>query len=329
MGFQLADDGDGQTGGALAPVIFVMGPTAAGKTAVALELAARLPIELVSVDAAQVYRGMDIGTAKPSAAELARAPHRLIDIRDPEEAYSAADFCADALAAIREIHAAGRIPLLVGGTMFYFRSLEQGLPDLPAADPAVRARIADEAQGLGWGALHARLAARDADAGRRIHPNDPQRIQRALEILELTGHGPSYFRRAATARWAYRTCKIVIAPGARAELHDRIARRFETMLAAGFITEVERLLARPGLSAAAPSLRTVGYRQAGQYLSGELGYSEMTQQAIAATRQFAKRQYTWLRRETDAVWCDSTAAGVTDRVETHLIALLARDGYTF
>jgi tRNA dimethylallyltransferase len=278
------------------PVICLMGPTAAGKTALALALAERLPVEIVSVDASQVYRGLDIGTAKPSREEQERFPHRLIDIRDPGEAYSAAEFRLDALREIEQIAGAGRVPLLVGGTMFYFRALEFGLTDLPSADPATRARIAAEARSAGWAALHARLSARDPESGARIHPNDPQRIMRALEIIELTGQTPSERRNALPVSPApYEFIKLAIVPSSRAELHARIDARYRDMLAQGLVEEVDALRQRGDLHLDLPSMRTVGYRQAWEYLTGTINYSEMTARALAASRQLAKRQLTWLR----------------------------------
>jgi tRNA dimethylallyltransferase len=276
--------------------IFLMGPTASGKTALALALHEWLPVEIVSVDAAQVYRGMDIGTAKPTAEEQARAPHRLIDIRDPAQAYSAADFCTDALREMEAVTRAGRIPLLVGGTMFYFRALEFGLSVLPRADVAVRARLSEEARELGWPTLHARLAARDPAAAARISPNDQQRIQRALEIIELTGRSPSELA-ASHPRGAlpYRVTRIALLPGDRAQLAERISRRFGQMLERGLVAEVEKLFRRHDLSLQMPSMRTVGYRQVWEYLTGTVKYSEMCEKGVIATRQLAKRQITWLR----------------------------------
>ncbi|HEY8553576.1 MAG TPA: tRNA (adenosine(37)-N6)-dimethylallyltransferase MiaA [Burkholderiales bacterium] len=280
--------------------ICLMGPTASGKTALALELHERFPVEIVSVDSSQVYRGMDIGTAKPTAAEQARAPHRLIDIRDPAETYSAAEFRSDALREMRAITAAGRIPLLVGGTMFYFRALEFGLSDLPSADPAVRAMLLEEARRFGWPALHARLAAVDPESARRIDPHDAQRIQRALEIHAVTGQAPSVVARAASPKPAgYRFFKIALWPEDRAALHARIAERFRRMLEHGLIEEVERLYQRGDLDPRLPALRTVGYRQVWSYLTNRVNYNEMVEQSIAATRQLAKRQLTWLRRYPD------------------------------
>ncbi len=289
------------------PVVFLMGPTAAGKTGLALALHARLPVEIVSVDSSQVYRGLDIGTAKPTPEEQARAPHRLIDIRDPAEIYSAAHFCDDARREIAAIVAAGRIPLLVGGTMFYFRALEYGLAPLPSADPAVRAQLTEQALAQGWPALHSRLAARDPECAVRIDPNDAQRIQRALEIIELSGETPSVLNRAHRADFPFRAIKLALAPSDRPRLHDLIGRRLDRMLEHGLVAEVEALYRRGDLGLQLPSIRTVGYRQIWLYLTGKLNYSEMVAQAKAATRQLAKRQFTWLRRYPEVVWLDSGA----------------------
>jgi tRNA dimethylallyltransferase len=301
-----------------------MGPTAAGKTALAMALHDRLPVEIISVDAAQVYRGLDIGTAKPTLEERARSPHRLIDIRDPSEIYSAADFCADALQAMREITAAGRIPLLVGGTMFYFRALEQGLPQLPSADPALRASLQHEMDQLGQAALHARLAALDPLRAARIHPNDPQRILRALEIITLTGRTASSYRQQDSSPLPYRVVKLALYPENRAWLHGRIEERFHTMLAHGFLEEAKALFARTELTSNLPSLRTVGYRQAGLYLSKMVNYNQMIDLGVAATRQLAKRQLTWLRASTDCQQFDcSGAVDVGQAALEHLFARLS------
>lgn len=280
-----------------------MGPTASGKTDLAVELVQRLPCDIVSVDSALVYRGMDIGTAKPDAQTLAAAPHRLIDICDPAEAYSAARFRTDALREMAVISAAGRIPLLVGGTMLYYRALQQGLADMPDADPEVRARLEEEMRRAGLAALHARLAEVDPVAAGRIHPNDPQRTLRALEVWELTGEPLSQLQaKAARDALPYRVLKLARAPRERAVLRERIARRFQAMLAQGFEDEVRTLLARGDLSPDLPSMRSVGYRQMLEYLRGEVDHSQMTERAIAATRQLAKRQMTWLRSEADLHW---------------------------
>jgi tRNA dimethylallyltransferase len=274
-----------------------MGPTASGKTAIALALHEMFPVEIISVDASQVYRGMDIGTAKPSAAEQTRARHRLIDIRDPAETYSAAQFREDALREMREIVASGRIPLLVGGTMFYFRALEYGLSRLPSATPEVRRRIGEEGRLAGWPALHARLAAIDPATAQRLDSNDAQRIQRALEIHAVTGRAPSELTRETRPRpAAYRFYKIGLWPEERAGLHARIAARFARMLERGLVAEVEALCRRTDIDASVPSMRTVGYRQISAYLTKRINYIEMVDRSVAATRQLAKRQITWLRR---------------------------------
>lgn len=301
-----------------------MGPTASGKTAFALELADRFPLGLVSVDSAQVYRGLDVGAAKPDRATLARHPHALVDIREPEQTYSAAEFRDDALAAMAAIGAVGRVPLLVGGTMLYFHALAHGLSDLPDADPEVRQRIADEATAIGWAALHARLARLDPAAAERIHPNDPQRIGRALEVIELTGRPLSEQQRGPADRLPWRVLKIALVPGSRAALHRRIGQRFIAMLAAGLVDEVRRLRARPGLSASHPSMRAVGYRQAWAMLDGTLAEGELALRGIEATRQLAKRQLTWLRREHDAVVIDPDEAAASRRLQALVTRFLAQ-----
>jgi tRNA dimethylallyltransferase len=287
----------------LPPAIFLMGPTASGKTDLAVELVRRLPVEIISVDSAMVYRGMDIGTAKPEADVLAEAPHRLIDILDPVEAYSAARFREDALQQMAEITTAGRIPLLVGGTMLYYRALQQGLAILPEADEEVRARLEAAAREVGWQALHERLAEVDPVSAMRIHPNDPQRLQRALEVYELTGRPLSeLWQEQQETGLPYRVVKLVVAPEDRADLHKRIALRFELMLKQGLIEEVEALYRRGDLNPELPSIRCVGYRQVWQYLAGELSREAMSEKGIVATRQLAKRQFTWLRSEQDLQW---------------------------
>lgn len=281
-----------------------MGPTAAGKTRLTMALHAALPVEIISVDAAQVYRGLDIGTAKPTLEERARVPHRLIDICDPAESYSAANFCIDALAAMREATAAGRIPLLVGGTMFYFRALEYGLPELPGADPAVRAELLEEAAQHGWMSMHKKLADSDPERAARIHPNDPQRILRALEIIALTGRAASAYGVRGQKNLPYEIVKIALFPDDRAWLHRRIAERFRNMLDEGFMDEARALFARSDMTPERPAMRTVGYRQAGLYLSGKINYDRFVEQAMAATRQLAKRQYTWMRADADILRLD-------------------------
>lgn len=289
---------------ATGPMVLLMGPTASGKTELALALAERLPLEIVSVDSALVYRGLDIGTAKPSAAERGRVPHHLIDIAEPEENYSAGRFRADALACIEAIHARGRIPLLAGGTMLYFRVLLDGIAPMPPADPGVRRELEAETEARGLAALHAELSRVDAAAAARIHAHDPQRIQRALEVWRLTGRPISEWQ-ADRQPLAAPTLQLCVAPGDRQRLHDRIERRFHTMLAAGLVDEVERLRARPGMHADLPSMRAVGYRQVWQYLAGDIDNGSMIERAVVATRQLAKRQFTWLRRFEAAHWFES------------------------
>lgn len=280
-----------------------MGPTASGKTDLAIELARSLPVDVISVDSALVYRDMDIGTAKPSAEELAKAPHRLIDIVDPTEAYSAARFREDALREMAAITAAGRIPLLAGGTMLYFRALEQGLSNLPQADEAVRQQLLDEAEKIGWQGMHARLETVDPAAARRIHPNDPQRIQRALEVHAVTGRPLTELQQERPeSPLPYRPVKLVQSPWSREELRERIALRFRRMLELGFEQEVRDLLEKYDLNPDLPSMRSVGYRQMLGYIRGDLDYEEMVMTGITATRQLAKRQMTWLRREKNAIW---------------------------
>lgn len=287
-----------------------MGPTAAGKTELAIALHERLGAEIVSVDSALVYRGMDIGTAKPPAAELARAPHRLIDIRDPAQSYSAADFVADAQGALKQIVAAGKTPLLVGGTMLYFKALLEGLSPMPASNPEVRAAIEHEAAARGWPALHAELAAVDPAAAQRLHPNHSQRIGRALEVYRISGKPISEWRGAAGLGLLqnFDWVQIALAPQQREVLHARIERRFDAMLEQGFMAEVEQLYRRGDLHEGMPSIRAVGYRQVWHYLQGEGDYAQMRACGIAATRQLAKRQLTWLRGWQDLHWVNTTDA---------------------
>ena len=275
--------------------IFLMGPTASGKSALAMELVQRLPCDIISVDSALVYRGMDIGTAKPTATELALAPHRLIDLLDPAQAYSAADFCRDALREMAAITAAGRIPLLVGGTMLYYKALLDGLSPLPEADPQIRAQIEAEAQALGWAVLHQQLLQIDPVAGARIHPNDPQRLSRALEVYRITGKSMTELTQQSGTELPYRTLQYALAPADRALLRQRIAERFDAMLAQGFEAEVRTLFERGDLSPDLPSIRCVGYRQMWDYLAGVIDYEEMRYRGTVATNQLAKRQLTWLR----------------------------------
>jgi tRNA dimethylallyltransferase len=298
------------------PAVFLMGPTASGKTALACALRERLPLELVSVDSALVYRGMDVGTAKPDAETLARHPHALVDIRDPAEPYSAADFRDDALAAMSRITAAGRVPLLVGGTGLYFRALQRGLSSLPQADADVRAKLAKEAAAVGWPALHRRLAALDPAAARRIRPGDQQRLQRALEVIELTGRPLSEQQSGGRGEsFGWRVLKLALLPGDRATLHERIAARFDAMLDGGLLDEVAALRARGDLHPDLPAIRAVGYRQAWEHLDGRYGRAELRDRGIFATRQLAKRQVTWLRGELDARALDPDESGLARRAE--------------
>ncbi len=283
-------------------VMLLMGPTASGKTALSVALAQALNAEIISVDSALVYKGMDIGTAKPTLAERGGVPHHLIDLIDPSEAFSTGQFRTQALALIADILERGKLPLLVGGTMLYFSALTQGLAQLPQADPEIRQRLDQELAACGKEAMHARLAQIDPVAAARIHVNDPQRVQRALEVYEISGQSlSSLFQTDAADELPYRYLKMIIAPAQRATLHAKIAERFRQMLAQGFLDEVEALRARGDLHEGLPSIRCVGYRQAWSYLNGEYDYDTMVEKAIAATRQLAKRQFTWLRKEHDAL----------------------------
>ncbi|QEZ94126.1 tRNA (adenosine(37)-N6)-dimethylallyltransferase MiaA [Proteus sp. CD3] len=285
--------------------IFLMGPTASGKTALAISLRQKLPVDIISVDSALIYRGMDIGTAKPDATEQSLAPHRLIDILDPALPYSAADFRRDALNAMKEITAAGRIPLLVGGTMLYFKALLEGLSPLPSANPDVRAEIENKAAEQGWEAIHKELALVDPVAAQRIHPNDPQRLSRALEVYLISGKTMTELTKISGESLPYDVYQFAIAPKDRNVLHQRIEARFKQMLTCGFEDEVKSLYERGDLHEDLPSVRCVGYRQMWSYLSGEIDYDEMVYRGICATRQLAKRQITWLRGWNDIHWLDS------------------------
>ncbi len=305
------------------PVVYIMGPTASGKTDLAVELARRYPVEVISVDSAQVYRGMDIGTAKPSAELRAEIPHHLIDILDPLAAYSAARFRDDARALIAAIRGRDRLPILVGGTMLYFRALRHGLAPMPSADRGIRDRLEAEAEAHGWAALHQRLAALDPTTAARLHPNDQQRIERALEVAELTGQPLSSLTAQSEGEPPPGpSLRLALAPASRLVLHQRIEQRFRAMLAAGFVEEVRALRARGDLDLDCPSMRAVGYRQVWRYLDGELDEQGMVERGIVATRQFAKRQLTWLRRESDALWFDPSEGGMTQRIIDELAPML-------
>ena len=290
----------------LPPALFIIGPTASGKTGLAIKLMKHFPIEIISVDSALVYKDMDIGTAKPTAEELAKAPHRLISFLDPSQPYSAADFRRDALREMKEITAKGKIPVLVGGTMLYYRALENGLAELPAADSETREKLAKEAQQKGWDYLHQRLVEVDPVAGKRIHPNDQQRIQRALEVFELTGKALTTLQQDAKMdALPYRLMKIALIPESREWIRELAKIRFEQMLKAGFIDEVKKLYARKDLNADLPAMRAVGYRQVWDFLEGKLDEEEMKERAIIATRQLAKRQMTWMRSEPNVTRYDA------------------------
>jgi tRNA dimethylallyltransferase len=314
---------------ALPPAIFLMGPTASGKTDLAIELTKVLPCELISVDSALVYRGMDIGTAKPSKALLAEYPHRLIDILDPAQSYSAADFRTDALAAMADITSRGKIPLLVGGTMLYFKALFEGLATMPAADADIRAQIEAEAASLGWQALHDQLRVIDPVSAERIHPNDPQRLSRALEVYRVSGLSMTAHREQQTAQSTeaaasgrpqlpYTVANLAIAPADRKVLHDRIEQRFSQMLDQGFVDEVLALRSRGDLHTGLPSIRAVGYRQVWDHLDGRLTWAEMQERGVIATRQLAKRQFTWLRSWQELHWLDSLACDNLPRILKYL-----------
>ena len=307
-------------------IVCLMGPTAAGKTAAAMAVADQLPVALVSVDSAQVYRNMDIGTGKPDAATLASYPHALIDIREPEQPYSAAQFATDARGAVEAAWAADKIPLLVGGTGLYYRALLQGLAKMPAADPTLRAQLEESARRDGWRHMHTRLAALDPASAARLHPNDSQRIQRALEVCILTGRPLSELTIQETDGLAVPTLKLVVTPAGRADLHARIEERFREMLTQGLVEEVLALRKRRGLSLALPSMRSVGYRQTWECLDGEFEYEELWERGVIATRQLARRQLTWLRAESDTVWFDSLESSHVDSILRTISGFLSSTG---
>jgi len=293
-----------------------MGPTAAGKTDAAIFLHERYGCEIISVDSALVYRQMDIGTAKPDAETLIKAPHELVDIIDPWESYSAANFVNDAYKLMEQSRNAGKMPLLAGGTMMYYRSLQQGLSKLPVADVVIREELLAMADDIGWDGMHQRLTEIDPDSAERINKNDPQRIQRALEVHQISGKTMTQmYKEDEGNKLDYDTLKIVIAPD-RALLHKRIEQRFNNMLKQGFIEEVEKLKANPQIAFDMPSMRCVGYRQVWQYLDGDLNYDEMIFKGVVATRQLAKRQWTWLRKEENTIWLDSTQVGYLDKIKS-------------
>lgn len=304
--------------------LFLMGPTASGKTDLAIALRQQLPVEVISVDSALIYKGMDIGTAKPTPAELALAPHRLIDILDPKESYSAMNFREDALKEMAEISASGRIPLLVGGTMLYYKALLEGLSPLPSADPTIRAEIEEKAAKIGWAGMHQELLAIDPVAGARINPNDSQRINRALEVFYITGKTMTELTEEKGEALPYRLLQFAIAPQDRSILHERIALRFQKMMDLGFEEEVKRLFLREDLHIDLPSIRCVGYRQMWEYLQGDISLDEAIYKGICATRQLAKRQITWLRGWKDEItWLDSlnpeqAKLTIIDKVEKSL-----------
>jgi tRNA dimethylallyltransferase len=299
--------------------IFLMGPTASGKTAAAVELVQKLPVELISVDSALVYRDMDIGTAKPDAATLAVAPHHLIDVIDPTSAYSAAQFRTDALGLMGEITARGKVPVLVGGTMLYFNALQHGMHDLPEADPALRAQLDAEAVQIGWPAMHAKLAQLDLVTAARLKPNDSQRIERALEIVLSSGKPMSqWLAEQKTETLPWRLLKLALLPSERATLHERIALRFDQMIQQGLIDEVVGLRERYALQPDMPSMRCVGYRQTWSYLDGEIDLAELRNTGIYATRQLAKRQMTWLRGMDDIVTFDCLGTALVQQVESRV-----------
>lgn len=287
------------------PAIFLMGPTAAGKTDLAIALSQTLPVEIISVDSAMIYRGMDIGTAKPEPEVLAEFPHHLVDIIDPAQRYSVGQFCQDTYALMAHISAAGKIPILVGGTMMYFRALQYGLADLPDADPDIRHKLDRDAEQYGLASLHERLQTIDPDAARRIHKTDSQRLQRALEVYEITGQSLTDLTVNTGSRLQHQVIKLMLCPDSRPILHSRIERRFHQMLEQGFVDEVSHLFQRGDLDTSMPSVRAVGYRQAWSYLRGEYDKATFIERAIIATRQMAKRQITWLRSQQDGHWFDT------------------------
>lgn len=295
--------------------VFLMGPTASGKTALAIDLVQRLPMDIISVDSALIYKGMDIGSAKPDAETLKQAPHRLIDFLDPAQSYSAADFRKDALKEMADITAQGRIPLLVGGTMLYYKVLKEGIAELPAADEQIRAHILKEAEASGWPAIHGQLQEVDPESAARLNANDSQRLQRALEVYRSTGKSLTWWhKQQKTETFPYNVVNIAVCPTDRSILHDRIAQRFHEMLSQGFYDEVKVLYKRGDLNPNMPSMRAVGYRQMWDCLDGKISYAEMEARGIIATRQLAKRQITWLRSWKELHWFDSLDPNLTEKV---------------
>lgn len=306
------------------PVIFILGPTASGKTALAMQLADRFPVELISLDSAQVFRDMNIGTAKPDAETLAKYPHHLIDLISPEESYSAARFCEDALRVMGEITARGKVPLIVGGTMLYYKALTEGLADMPKADAAIRAQIDAEAALHGWPHMHMELAKLDPDSAARLKPNDAQRIQRALEVVRLTGRTMAdIYASQEKTPLPYRRLSIALMPTDRAWLHERIALRFDLMLAQGLVEETRALRAHYQLRADLPSMRCVGYRQTWEMLEGEIPPQELRDRGIFATRQFAKRQITWLNSLPNLALFDCTQAALAETINRNVTRFLS------
>lgn len=308
----------------LPPALFILGPTASGKTALAMALADRFPVELISLDSAQVFRDMNIGTAKPDAETLAKYPHHLIDLISPEESYSAARFCEDALRVMREITARGKVPLIVGGTMLYYKALTEGLADMPKADAAIRAQIDAEAAIHGWPHMHMELAKLDPDSAARLKPNDAQRIQRALEVVRLTGRTMAdIYAAQEKTPLPYRRLSIALMPTDRAWLHERIALRFDLMLAQGLVEETRALRSKYQLRADLPSMRCVGYRQTWEMLEGEIPPQELRDRGIFATRQFAKRQITWLNALPNLALFDCTQAALAETINRNVTRFLS------
>ena len=306
-----------------AAAVFIMGPTASGKTDLAIELVKHYPFEIISVDSALVYKDMDIGTAKPTKEELAIAPHHLIDFLDPAQSYSSAVFREDALNLMDDIHSRNKIPLLVGGTMLYHRSLLYGLSELPKSDKVIRNKLEAETKQHGNAYMHEKLSLIDAPAAKKIHPNDPQRVQRALEVYQISGKTMTRLQQESQAEsLAWDTYKIVVAPESREILRQRIALRFQQMIAQGFIEEVQSLYQRDDLDLSLASMRAVGYRQVWEYLQGKMTKEQMIERSITVTRQFAKRQMTWLRREDDALWLATEADDIFEQAEKYLKPLL-------